>query len=229
MAPSIPTIRHPVTSTAPTRLTRRTVLGSALAALTSTSALGCAGRGQRPGAGRTYDVLVQGGTVYDGTGAPGVAADVGIAGGRIVAVGALAGAGARTLIDARGLAVAPGFIDFHSHADGTLFDDPNAESVLRQGVTTVVAGQDGFSRAPGGADRSFGSMGAFFEAVERLSPAVNVASMVGLGTVRESVIGEENRPATPEELARMVALVEAALAEGACGASSGLEYTPGAF
>ncbi|WP_309893357.1 D-aminoacylase [Archangium sp.] len=201
-------------------LTRRTVLGSALA-LAGASALGCAGRGQRPGAGQSYDVLVQGGTVYDGTGAPGVAADVGIAGGRIVAIGALAGAGARTRLDAHGLAVAPGFIDFHSHADGTLFDDPNAESVLRQGVTTVIAGQDGFSRAP--------RLGAFFEAVEHLSPAVNVASMIGLGTVRESVIGQENRPATPEELARMVALVEAALAEGACGASSGLEYTPGAF
>ena len=216
------------------------MLGSALA-LAGASALGCAGRGHRPGTGQTYDVLVQGGTVYDGTDAPGVAADVGIVGGRIVAIGALAGAGARTRIDARGLAVAPGFIDLHSHADGTLFDDPNAESVLRQGVTTVVAGQDGFSRAPrtrapapssvtgGGSDRSFGSIGAFFEAIEHLSPAVNVASMVGLGTVRESVIGEENRPATPAELARMLALVEAALAEGACGASSGLEYTPGAF
>ncbi len=239
MAPSPPTIRRSDTSATSAPLTRRTVLGSALA-LAGASAFGCAGRARRPGVGQTYDVLVQGGTVYDGTGAPGVAADVGIAGGRIVAVGALAEAGARTLIDARGLAVAPGFIDLHSHADGTLFDDPNAESVLRQGVTTVVAGQDGFSRAPrlrapapsvagGGSDRSFGSMGAFFEAVERVSPAVNVASMVGLGTVRESVIGEENRPATPEELARMVALVGAALAEGACGASSGLEYTPGAF
>jgi N-acyl-D-amino-acid deacylase len=227
MTPSHPKIRRPATSTAPAPLTRRTVLGSALA-LAGAGALGCAGRGQRPGAGQTYDVLVQGGTVHDGTGAPGVAADVGIAGGRIVAIGALAGAGARTRIDARGLVVAPGFIDFHSHADGTLFDDPNAESVLRQGVTTVVVGQDGFSRAPR-SDRSFESLGAFFEAVERLSPAVNVASMVGLGTVRESVIGEENRPATPAELARMVALVEAALAEGACGASSGLEYTPGAF
>jgi N-acyl-D-aspartate/D-glutamate deacylase len=196
------------------------VLGSALA-LTGTGVFGCAGRGQRPGAGQTYDVLVQGGTVYDGTGAPGVAADVGIVGGRIAATGALAGAGARTVLDARGLAVAPGFIDLHSHADGTLFDDPNAESVLRQGVTTVVVGQDGFSR--------FASLGTFFEGVERLSPAVNVASMIGLGTVRESVMGEENRPATAAELARMVALVEAALAEGACGASSGLEYTPGAF
>ncbi|WP_375772165.1 amidohydrolase family protein [Archangium gephyra] len=126
-----------------------------------------------------------------------MAADVGIAGGRIVAVEALAGAGARTLLDARGLAVAPGFIDLHSHADGTLFDDPNAECVLRQGVTTVVAGQDGFSRAPDGSDRGFGSNGA------------------GVGHRR----GESSRHARGE-LARMVALVEAALAESAYGASS---------
>ncbi|MFP2907945.1 amidohydrolase family protein, partial [Pyxidicoccus sp. 3LFB2] len=153
-------------------------------------------------------------------------------GGRIAAVGALAGAAARERIDAHGLAVAPGFIDLHSHADGTLFDDPHAESVLRQGVTTVVVGQDGSSRAPrvhAGGQRHFQGMGAFFDAVDALSPAINVASTVGLGTVRETVVGLENRPATPQELARMVALVEASIAEGACGASSGLEYVPGAF
>ncbi|HVG57189.1 MAG TPA: D-aminoacylase [Hyalangium sp.] len=209
-------------------LSRRTVLTAGLAAA-SAGALGCAGREKRPAGGEHFDVLVQGGTVYDGTGAPGVLADVGIVDGRVAAVGALAGAAARERIDARGLAVAPGFIDLHSHADGTLFDDPNAESVLRQGVTTVVVGQDGSSRAPGNSERHFQRMGAFFDAVDALSPAVNVASTVGLGTVRETIIGMENRPATPEELARMVALVEASLAEGACGASSGLEYVPGAF
>jgi N-acyl-D-amino-acid deacylase len=209
---------------APAPLSRRTVLTAGLAA----GALGCAGRETRPTVGEPLDVLIQGGTVYDGTGAPGVLADVGIVGGRIAAVGALAGAAARERIDARGLAVAPGFIDLHSHADGTLFDDPNAESVLRQGVTTVVVGQDGSSRAPR-VEQRFQRMGAFFDAVDALSPAINVASAVGLGTVRETVVGVENRPATPEELARMVALVEAALAEGACGASSGLEYVPGAF
>ena len=219
-----PSRKQPLASSdAPAPLSRRTVLTAGLAAA-SAGALGCAGREKRPEGGERFDVLVQGGTVYDGTGAPGVLADVGIVDGRIAAVGALAGTAARERIDARGLAVAPGFIDLHSHADGTLFDDPNAESVIRQGVTTVVVGQDGSSRAPG-----VQSMGAFFDAVDALSPAVNVASTVGLGTVRETVVGMENRPATPEELARMVALVEASLAEGACGASSGLEYVPGAF
>jgi N-acyl-D-amino-acid deacylase len=220
-----PSRKQPLPSSdAPAPLSRRTVLTAGLAA----GALGCAGREPRPAGVERLDVLIQGGTVYDGTGAPGVLADVGIVDGRIAAVGALAGAVARERIDARGLAVAPGFIDLHSHADGTLFDDPNAESVLRQGVTTVVVGQDGSSRAPR-VERNFQSMSAFFDAVDALSPAINVASTVGLGTVRETVVGVENRPATPEELARMVALVEAALAEGACGASSGLEYVPGAF
>jgi N-acyl-D-amino-acid deacylase len=173
---------------------------------------------------RAADLVVRGGTVFDGTGAPGVEADVAVTGGRVVAVGPrLAGAGARE-IDARGLAVAPGFVDLHSHADGTLFDDPAAESLVRQGVTTAVVGQDGASPA-----RAAASFRGFFAAVDRLRPAVNVASMVGLGTVRGRVVGLADRPATAAERARMAALVEAALADGACGASSGLEYTPGAF
>jgi N-acyl-D-amino-acid deacylase len=173
---------------------------------------------------RAADLVIRGGTVFDGTGAAGVEADVAVTGGRVVAVGPrLAGAGARE-IDARGLAVAPGFVDLHSHADGTLFDDPAAESLVRQGVTTAVVGQDGASPA-----RAAASFRGFFAAVDRLRPAVNVASMVGLGTVRGRVVGLADRPATAAERARMAALVEAALADGACGASSGLEYTPGAF
>jgi N-acyl-D-amino-acid deacylase len=173
---------------------------------------------------RRADLVLRGGTVFDGTGAPGVEADVAVAGGRVVEVGPrLAGAGAREL-DARGLAVAPGFVDLHSHADGTLFADPAAESVVRQGVTTVVVGQDGSSPAAGRDE-----FAAFLARVDRARPAVNVAAMVGLGTVRGRVVGLADRPATAAELARMARLVDGALAAGACGASSGLEYTPGAF
>ena len=179
------------------------------------------------------DVVIRGGTVFDGSlTSTGVEADVALNGGRVVAVGPRLPDVGRLEVDAKGLAVAPGFVDVHSHGDGTLFADPNAESLIRQGVTTIVVGQDGSSRGPrakADEDSDSDTLKAFFDAVDKLPPAVNVASMVGLGTVRGVVIGNENRPATEAELKRMVALVERALDDGACGASTGLEYTPGAF
>ena len=172
-----------------------------------------------------FDLVIRGGTLFDGTGARGMVRDLGITGGRISAIGSRLARG-REELDARVLAVAPGFIDMHSHGDGSLDDDPRAESVVRQGITTIITGQDGGSRATGAPDRSFT---AHFAAIEQLHPAVNVASMVGLGTIRGAVIGADDRPATPAEIEQMRMLVDAALAQGACGASSGLEYTPGAF
>ena len=187
---------------------------------------------------RRYALVIRGGTVFDGLGGPGVEADVAIENGRIAAIGRGLAEGA-VEIDARGLAVAPGFVDIHSHGDGSLWDDPRAESVVRQGVTTIIVGQDGSSRAPLAGARAataadgdrhvFESFAKYWESLKTVNPAVNVASMVGLGTVRGIVVGNENRPATAEEIAEMTRLVEQALAEGACGASSGLEYTPGAF
>ncbi|HEU4800854.1 MAG TPA: D-aminoacylase [Gemmatimonadales bacterium] len=171
-----------------------------------------------------HDLIIRGGTVLDGSGAAGVTADVAVSGGRIAAIGpSLAARGAEEL-DARHLAVVPGFIDIHSHADGSLDDDPRSESAIRQGITTIIAGQDGGSRGTGA-----GGLGAWFKEIDALQPGPNVASMVGLGSVRGAVVGNDDRPATPAELAEMTRLVEAALADGACGASSGLEYTPGAF
>jgi N-acyl-D-amino-acid deacylase len=183
-----------------------------------------------PAAKRRADIIVRGGTVFDGTGAAGVESDVAITGGRISAIARRIADSGALEIDARGLAVAPGFIDIHSHADGSLFQDPRAESVIRQGVTTIVVGQDGSSRVPGGGrGESSDSFNALFARFDGASSAVNVASMIGLGTVRGAVIGNADRRATPDEIRRMTALVERAVAEGACGASSGLEYTPGGF
>ncbi|HVZ78811.1 MAG TPA: D-aminoacylase [Gemmatimonadaceae bacterium] len=179
-----------------------------------------------------HDIIVRGGTVFDGSGRAGREADVAIAHGKVRAVQRRIRARASLEIDGRGLAVAPGFIDIHSHADDTLFDDPRLESVVRQGVTTVVVGQDGSSRFPVNAadsGRTFASVRDFFTAIDALPAAANIATMVGLGTLREIVVGEDDRPATPEELRRMVQMVQDALDAGACGASSGLEYTPGAF
>ena len=173
-----------------------------------------------------HDLIIRGGTVFDGTGTAGRVADVAVSAGRIVSVVPRVRAKGTVEIEARGLAVAPGFIDIHSHGDSSLSADPRAESVVRQGVTTIVAGADGSSRFVGSPERSFAAWAATMNA---LNPAVNVAAMIGLGSVRGAVVGDTDRVATPDELERMTRMVERAIAEGACGASSGLEYTPGAF
>ena len=187
---------------------------------------------------RAHDLVIRGGTVFDGLGSAGTEMDVAIADGRIVDIGRRITERGTEEIDAKGLAVAPGFIDIHSHGDGNMNEDPRQESVVRQGVTTIVVGQDGSSRAPRARAQSSGaeageesanSFAALFATIDQLQPSVNVASMIGLGSVRAAVVGPDDRPATPTEVARMVAIVETALAQGACGASSGLEYTPGAF
>lgn len=197
----------------------------------------------RLGSRRKHDIVIRGATVFDGTGAPGVEGDVGMSGGVVTAIGPAIQGSARNEIDARGKAVAPGFIDVHSHGDESLFADPRAESMIRQGVTTIVVGQDGDSRAPArrpttaaglvrgalGTNGVFESMHELFRAVNALPPSLNVASMVGLGTIRALVVGDDDRPATADELRQMRALVEGALAEGACGVSTGLEYAPGSF
>jgi N-acyl-D-amino-acid deacylase len=173
-----------------------------------------------------YDLIIRGGTVFDGSGRDGIVSDIAITRDRIVALAPKIGARAREEIDAGGLAVSPGFIDIHSHGDGNMQADPRVESVIRQGITTMVVGADGSSRATGGPDKTFSSM---FAAIDQLKPGPNVASMIGFGDVREAVIGDMDRAATPDEIRRMVTMVDSALNDGACGGSSGLEYTPGAF
>ena len=200
----------------------------------------------RPGATRQdTPTLFRNGLVYDGTGASAVEADVLVAGDRILDVARGIRRTGATEIDCRDHAVAPGFIDVHSHTDLDLFIDPRAESKVRQGVTTEVTGQDGDSVGPWTADvaaatderyRSrygialgFRDLGGFFERLEQHGTAVNLASMVGQGTVRQYVIGNEDRPAGDGEIAAMQRLVADALAAGACGLSSGLEYVPSGF
>ena len=167
-----------------------------------------------------------------------------VEGDRITAVGRVMESGA-VEIDVKGLAVAPGFIDIHSHADLSLLVNPRAESRVRQGVTTEVVGQDGSSVGPW-SDEAFEStrdryrsrygiaidfreLGGFLDRLGQDPPAVNLATMVGQGTVRALAVGMEDRPATTTELEHMRRLVSEALAQGAVGLSSGLEYTPGSF
>jgi N-acyl-D-amino-acid deacylase len=191
---------------------RRELLKAAIAAAVA----GCA-PGPLVRRGERADVVIRNGTVFDGLGHDGVTADVAIAKGRIFGIGGDFSAQGAVEIDATGLVVCPGFVDIHSHGDSRLLEDARLESIVRQGITTIVVGQDGSSPA-----QDLASM-------EQTRPSVNVAAMIGLGSVRAAVIGESDRAATAPELVRMTALVEGALTAGACGASSGLEYTPGAF
>ena len=193
---------------------------------------------------RRADLVLRGAVVFDGTGAPGRQMDVAVTGDRITAVGVNLPAGSEEM-DLRGLALAPGFIDIHSHADMSLFINPNAESRVRQGVTLEVVGQDGGSVGPWsaeefqetrdryrqryGADIDFREPAGFLGGIDRLRPAVNVATMVGNGALRGYVIGYDNRPATEGEIARMQAELRAAINGGCVGLSSGLEYTPSGF
>lgn len=188
----------------------------------ASTAVGLAGlsRGPFVFARRDHDIVIRNGWLYDGTGSRGSIGDLAISGDRIVAMAPRITERGRIEIDAEGLVVTPGFVDIHSHADGGLGQDPRAESCIRQGITTVVVGADGGSRS---------DIGRYFTSVDALSPGVNVASMFGLGTVRGDVVGDSARAATADEITSMTAAVEAALVAGACGASSGLEYTPGGF
>jgi len=181
---------------------------------------------QQPG---SYDLVIRHARVLDGTGNPWFPADIGVRNGRIVAVGSLEGATAARVIDASGKYVAPGFIDIHSHADdgssprGGLRDASaeirSAPNLVSQGITTVVVNHDGRSPLPIAEQRAL---------LEKNGIGVNAMLLVGHGTVRSRVMGQDvRRPATMDEVARMRALVRQGLLEGAVGLSAGLEYVPG--
>ena len=168
----------------------------------------------------SFDLLVKNGRIVDGTGTPWYEADIGIVGDRITRVGNLSGATAPQVIDATGLIVAPGFIDPHTHALRGIFDVPNAESALLQGVTTLTEGNDGSSPYP--IDRHYADIQDL-----RISP--NWAVFVGQGTIRQRVIGFGLRKASPQEMDRMKQMVRDAMEQGALGISTGLFYVPGSF
>lgn len=196
----------------------------------------------RPADG-AFDVLIRGGTVYDGGGGAPRAADLGIRGGAIAAVGDLEGATAPTVLDARGLAVAPGFINMLSWSNESLIADGRGQSEIRQGVTTQVLGE-GWSMGPADAairqrmraeqadikyDVEWATLREYLAFLQRRGIAQNVASFVGAATVREHVLGLGDRKPTADELDRMRQLVESAMRDGALGVGSALEYAPGYY
>jgi N-acyl-D-amino-acid deacylase len=189
-----------------------------------------------------FDLILSGGTILDGTGAPARRADVGIRGDRIAEVGDLTGAEARETIDAPGAMVTPGFIDVHSHSDAYLLIEPGAPSKLFQGVTTEVVGNCGASAAPRfGTARMpsdwqeqaypgrWSTVAEYRALLDQVRPAPNAVLLIGHNTLRASVQGYEDRPPRPDELVAMRRHLDQALAEGGRGLSTGLVYAPGLF
>jgi dihydroorotase/N-acyl-D-amino-acid deacylase len=190
-----------------------------------------------------YDLLIIDGRILDGSGSPWFEGSVAIKDGRVAAIGRLPNATAGRVIDARGLTVAPGFIDLHSHSDFTLLVDGKAESKIRQGVTTEILGESDSAgpilgpavpefdkeMAPYGLTRDWTTLGEYFARVQRQGTSVNIASYVGSGQVRMDVMGNVDRPPTGDEMAKMKDLVDQAMREGALGLASGLIYPPNSF
>jgi len=166
-----------------------------------------------------FDLVIAGGTVVDGSGAARARNDVAIKDGRIAVIGRIPRSQAAQVIDASGLIVAPGFIDVHTHADN-IVDRPAASNFVRMGVTTVVAGNCGTSAL---------DVSTALAAIRDEGIAINYATLIGHNTVRSAVMGSENRAPWPSELARMKSLVWKAMADGAVGFSTGLQYVPGTY
>ncbi len=203
----------------------------------------CACRSTAVSEARTFDVLIRGGTILDGSGGAPFMGDVGIRGDEIAALGDLSGSDAREVIDARGLAVAPGFINVLSWATESLLVDPRALADIRQGVTLEVFGE-GVSMGPLNAAMKtellaqqgdlvfpieWTTLGEYLEHLEHKGVAVNVASFVGATTVRIHELGYADRAPTAQELERMCGLVRTAMEEGALGLGSSLIYAPASY
>jgi dihydroorotase/N-acyl-D-amino-acid deacylase len=191
-----------------------------------------------------FDLVITGGRVVDGTGAPWVQADVGLVGDRIAAIGRLTGQPAKATLDASGLVVAPGFIDMLGQSEFNVLVDARAASKITQGITTEITGEGG-SIAPLN-DRmaaeeqarydhfkvplDFRTLGEYFTRLEQRSrPAINIGSFVGAGGLRSHVIGDVQRAATAQELEQMKTLVAQAMDQGALGLSTSLQYVPDRF
>jgi len=192
-----------------------------------------------------YDLIIRNSSIVDGTGAPARTGDIAITGERIEAVGDISGTAKRE-IDARGLAVSPGFIDVHSHDDAAVIRDPRVDFKIMQGVTTDVAGNCGAGVAPanddfrmfyergfapilGESDLPWSTTAEYFAAVDDAHPACNVAAYVPQGVVRYNVLGLKKEPPTDAEMAQMRALIDEAMRAGAIGMSTGLVYVPGTY
>ena len=194
-------------------------------------------------AGVEYDTIIRNGHIIDGTGSPWYAADIAVKDGRIAAIGNLADAHARQMIDVHGLVVAPGFIDMLGQSEITMLVDPHVPSKIFQGITTEITGE-GESVAPldagmieqrqatyahYGITPDWRTLEQYFARLQKQGMGINVGTYVGATSVREMVMGYENRAPTPDELKKMQTLVADAMKQGALGLSTALEYTPAPY
>lgn len=182
-------------------------------------------KAQAPG----YDLVIKNANVVDGTGSPWFRADIGVRGDTIATLARQINAPSTRTLDAANLVVAPGFIDLHVHAFGgvgepppvlPIVEVPTADNYVRQGVTTLITGPDGFSPVP---------LRPALATVAEIGITPNLGSFIGHGAIRNAVFGNVNRPPTPTELERMRALVREAMRDGAFGLSTGLFYVPASF
>jgi N-acyl-D-aspartate/D-glutamate deacylase len=188
-----------------------------------------AGDGSRVAAQGPYDLLITNAQIVDGTGSAPRLGSVAIANGHIAAVGNVQGAASRT-IDAKGRTLAPGFIDMHSHSDMPLVTDGNAQSKIRQGVTTEVIGEsDSVAPRTPSENAPWSDFNGYFAVIEKGGISVNLLSYIGLGSVREMVVGEADRKPTAAELVKMKATVSSMMDQGAFGVSTGLIYPPNSY
>ena len=191
-----------------------------------------------------FDLVINGGTIIDGTGKQAFEGDIAIKGEYISQMGDMKHAPAKQRIDASGCLVTPGFIDVHSHGDTSILVNPQTESKIRQGITTQIAGNCGSSAFPLKGERykevrenlekyglplDWDTAEGYFKRVEETRPAINTASFVGQGSIRASVIGEKDVPADAEKMREMKEEVGKAMDAGAIGMSTGLIYAPGYF
>ena len=173
-----------------------------------------------------FDALIRNGLVIDGSGREGFTADVGLRGDRIARIGDLSDSTASRVIDAEGLVVVPGFIDIHNHSDFTLLAEPRCESMIRQGVTTMVLGEGGSAGPVKPGERDWTTLGGYFDHVERQGVAANICSYVGLTQVWRYVKGDALEPAENAQITAMGELVAEAMREGAMGLSNSLLMPP---
>lgn len=196
-------------------------------------------------AGPPLDIIIKGAHIVDGTGGEIVQADLGIFGDRIEVIGDLSTKRAKTIVSAAGRHVCPGFIDIHTHSDGSILAYPEAESRVMQGVTTEITGNCGYSAAPlqghdalerrnkwleeDGIQANWTDVASYLENLEKSGISVNHALLLGQGTLRNNLIGPINRELTTDEMKMLLAALEEGLDQGAIGLSTGLEYVPGSF